>query len=376
MNMNEYLKEYEVKLHALSPIHIGSGIKIGKKEYIYMPWNHQVIIPDIQKLYLELQKKGLEREFQEYMFNHSPKSPSLGKWLANYRFTGEDYKRWAKYEMDAGEAFASRESAPPKDIDAFVKDAYGMPYVPGSSLKGVIRTALIAWEIQNNPKKYDKIRSAIISKSGERANRKQCLQNETKTLEQEVLFLLKHDEKKSGNAVNDIMSGLRVSDSHPIRVKQLTLSQKIDYSLDHREKPVPLLRESLIPGTEICFELTIDTIICPYDITDIMDALNCFQKICYHHFYSRFQRGTEKENIVWLGGGCGFLSKTILYPLLGKDAVKVIDNIYKNTLGPNYHTHKHNKDLSLQLAPHVCKCTKYQGTLYDMGMAQIQYQKI
>ena len=54
--MNEYLKCYKVKLHVLSPVHIGSGTKIGKKEYIYMPWNHQVIIPDIQKMYAELQK--------------------------------------------------------------------------------------------------------------------------------------------------------------------------------------------------------------------------------------------------------------------------------------------------------------------------------
>ena len=58
--------------------------------------------------------------------------------------------------MDAGEAFANRESAPPKEIDTFVKDAYGMPYVPGSSIKGMIRTALISWEIQRNPEKYEK----------------------------------------------------------------------------------------------------------------------------------------------------------------------------------------------------------------------------
>ena len=375
--MNEYLKCYKVKLHVLSPVHIGSGTKIGKKEYIYMPWNHQVIIPDIQKMYAELQKKHLEKEFETYMLDTRTKGLALGKWLSTHKFQSKDYDKWTLYQMDAGEAFANRESAPPKEIDTFVKDAYGMPYVPGSSIKGMIRTALISWEIQRNPEKYEKIRQVIMQKSGERANRKQCLLRETKELEKEILYTLNRCEKSAGNAVNDNLSGLHVGDSEPISLEQLTLSQKIDYSLDYKEKPLPLLREALIPGTEICFEISIDSTICPYDMDDIIEALNCFQKICYQYFYSRFRRGTTKENIVWIGGGCGFLSKTIVYSLLGKDAVRVVDNIYKNTLGPNYMKHKHSKDISLRLAPHVCKCTKYQGKLYDMGMAQIvEYEKI
>ena len=80
--MNEYLKCYKVKLHVLSPVHIGSGTKIGKKEYIYMPWNHQVIIPDIQKMYAELQKKHLEKDFETYMLDTRTKGLALGKWLS------------------------------------------------------------------------------------------------------------------------------------------------------------------------------------------------------------------------------------------------------------------------------------------------------
>ena len=52
---------------------------------------------------------------------------------------------------------------------------------------------------------------------------------------------------------------------------------------------------------------------------------------------------TKEKNTVWLGGGCGFLSKTVLYPLLGSNAVKVVDNVFKNTLGKNYVVHKHNQ---------------------------------
>ena len=56
--------------------------------------------------------------------------------------------------------------------------------------------------------------------------------------------------------------------------------------------------------------------------------------------------------------------------------MKVVDYIYRNTLGPSYGKHKHTKDLGLKIAPHVCKCTRYRGKLYDMGMGRIEYQKL
>ena len=55
--MRDYLKHYRVKICVLSPVYIGSGEKIGKKEHIYMPWNHHVIIPNVEKMYMDLQKK-------------------------------------------------------------------------------------------------------------------------------------------------------------------------------------------------------------------------------------------------------------------------------------------------------------------------------
>lgn len=41
--MNDYLKCYKVKIHVLSPIYIGSGEKIGKKEYIATVYKGNII---------------------------------------------------------------------------------------------------------------------------------------------------------------------------------------------------------------------------------------------------------------------------------------------------------------------------------------------
>ena len=80
--------------------------------------------------------------------------------------------------MDAGEAFVSQ-TARPKEIEAFVKDAYGMPYVPGSTLKGMFRAALIAVVLQKCPEKNERTGMEIQSASAERASRKLCLARET-----------------------------------------------------------------------------------------------------------------------------------------------------------------------------------------------------
>ena len=53
----------------------------------------------------------------------------------------------------------------------------------------------------------------------------------------------------------------------------------------------------------------------------------------------------------------------------------VVDQVFKNTVGRQYSVHKHQKDIGWKIAPHVCKCTMYQGKLYDMGIGQISYEE-
>ncbi len=371
--MQKFLQCYKVKIRALSPIYIGSGEKIGKKEYIYMSDEHRVIIPDVYKMYAGI--SGHEKEFTDFMMESGSEQTTLSEWLEKKNLT-KDCEAWKKYEMDAGEAFVD-EASPPQKIEAFMKDAYGMPYVPGSSIKGMIRTCLLVWEIQKNPDAFRQICQEIKISSQEWADRRdcmQCMRKKVSELEQQILYTLYRDEKKPQNAVNDCLAGLQVGDSAPIERKQLTLSQKIDYTLDGKEEPLPLLRETLIPGTEISFDISIDTQLCDYDMDDIIEAVQVFQQVCNKYFYECFNRKIEAENAVFLGGGCGFLSKTVLYALFGQEAVYIVDRIFKNTLG-QYDVHKHHKDIELKIAPHVCKCTMYKGELYDMGIGQISYEE-
>lgn len=372
--MKDYLKYYEGIITVLSPVHIGNGTEIGKKEYIYQPWDHMVIIPDGMKMYMDIKRKGLEQNFIQFMTNTSPKSVSLSDWMKQNGYGRADYAKWTKYAMDAGDAFSSGKDRP-KGIVAFNKDAYGMPYISGSSIKGMIRTALLVWEIQKNAEKYKRNRNEILLKSRERANRTRCLANETGRLEQDILFTLNRDEKKLRNAVNDKLSNLIIGDSVTIAPDNLILCQKIDVNIRREEKKLPILREAVRPGIQIRFPVTIEENEAGnfYSIDDIMEAVNCMEQLSNEYFYVRFGRESKEENVVRLGGGCGFASKTVLFSLYEEQTVEVVDNVFKNTLGKKYSEHKHERDRRLGLAPHVCKCTRYNGKLCDMGMGKLEF---
>lgn len=373
MKMAEFLKHYKLKIHTLAPVHIGNGEKINKKEYIYLPNRNRVIVPDIERMYQDLRKRSLEKEYMNNMMKES--RFGLGQWLRSKGYREGDYQKWERYELDAGDVFQggpAAANARHNEINCCIKDAYGFPYVPGSSIKGMIRTALLAYEINHHPEKFRTIKEQIRKNSELRAKRDRCLSNETLDLEVEAFHTLQYEEKRIKNAVNCNLSGLIVSDSEPVKKENLILCQKIDYTLDGQEKMLPTLKEALKPETDIYFTISIDETRCPYTAATILQALDEFQKISYQYFYSRFKRGSQKTGTVWLGGGCGFLSKTILYPMFGTEAVRITDRVFRNTLGKNYETHKHTRDMKLKIAPHVCKCTRYHGILYDMGMAKIE----
>lgn len=377
--MNNFLKHYRLKIHTLSPVAVGSGEKIGKKEYIYLPAKKRALVPDIEKMYADLCRKGLGESYLRYMLDKNARD--LGKWLKEQGFSENDYKKWSRYELDARDAMfeAQGKSGSPREILAFIKDAYGMPYVPGSTLKGMIRTALLAWECGTNERRYGQIRQEIYNTvrttGAGMVRRDKFLGAETQKLETIAFHTLKREGTADRDAVNCNLSGLIVSDSEPLNKDSMMLAQKVDYTMKREEKVLPIFREALIPGTDIYFDISLDSSECPYSIEDIFKALNYFQEICQKHFYSKFRRGEQRENCVWLGSWCGFLSKTVIYSLFEEDGLMITDKIFRNTLAKNYQIHKHNQDTRLGVSPHICKCTRYHGKLYDMGLGQIEVVK-
>lgn len=58
---------------------------------------------------------------------------------------------WADYRMNTGDIVSGRRLSL---LDTFIKDLYGCPYIPGSSLKGALRTILLVYMIHKEEERF------------------------------------------------------------------------------------------------------------------------------------------------------------------------------------------------------------------------------
>lgn len=374
--MNNYLKSYDATITALSPIHVGSGNLLLKKEYIFDKQKNVVMVLNPAKFYDVMVKMRMEKQFQDFMFDSTQKD--LSWWLRNNGIPYDKCMRAVDYILDSGDTIMYKKGSGAfsvKGISVFSRDAYNLPYVPGSSIKGMLRTALLSYLISIDGPRFSKIHNRICNTNYatdyNRKPNKKFINHKTADIEN-VAFNTLAKSEKPWDAVNSVMAGLRVSDSDVISNESLTLSQKIDLNLRDKELELPLLRESLKPGTEVRFRITIDTSVFPFTMEDILSALNMHNSLMNDYFYSKFKRSNNDENIVWLGGGVGMPSKTVIEALCREKSLDV-DNVLGNK---TYRMHKHYQDKDLGISPHVCKCTRYNGQLYNMGMGRFEATEI
>lgn len=360
------MKVYKLELIVKGPLFVGSGSELLKKEYLFDRVKKKIIIPDIGRMYADLSKLNLNEDYEKYMFHEKKKS--LSEWFFEKNINEKQIESWTRYELDCGDAIF--EKGKTMQIMQCVKDAYGLPYIPGSSLKGMLRTILLAYDISSNKSQYSRVKREIYSGLNEKKGRKQFLQRETKSLEQQCFNKLSRT-KKQYESLNDIMAGIIISDSKPLSLEDLTLCQKIECHLDGNIRRLNLLRECIKPETKLEFMLTIDESICNYSVEYIMDAIGYFSNNAYNCFIKKYPNtDLPANNTVWLGGGAGYVSKTVAYNLFDKDAVEVVSNIFRATGVPR--EHKHNKDILWGASPHILKLTQYKGKRYQFGMCQVQ----
>lgn len=366
------MRAYTLTLRAEGPIFIGSGQKIGKKEYIFFPEQQKVCVPDMPRMFQYLEKRRLLEEYESYLLRDNR---DLTRWLRDNRLLApRQLPSWIAYSLDSGDAVFENRGR--REILTFLKDAYGCPYVPGSSVKGMLRTILLSAMLLQNREKLETQRQAV-QRADLSAPRTKLLKGEADGLEQRCLHTLRRTEQKS-SAVNDAASGLIVSDSRPLSTDDLVLCQKIDITTDGQQKRMPILRECLRPGTEITCSLTVDPTVFPFD----MELVVRLTKRCWTAYGRAFRDAFPTRDIAgsgnaYLGGGCGYAAHTVTYPLLGKNSVKAVSNIIDATLPRQVRIqHKHRMDWQKGASPHMLKCTQYGRKLYEMGACSLAIQEI
>ena len=375
--MNEVLQVYDVELLADGPIYIGSGKEIGKKQYAFDKRKQRIYVLKDYKLAELLIRKNLMSEYEKFMLSNS--RDDIGKWLEAKKVDKEEYLKCTKYELDSGDTLYDERSK--LSIMECIKDSYGKPYIPGSSVKGMLRTILLSQDIVNYPEKYIDSKKSIVenveaSNNGRKTNRNLFLKKEISAIENAAYRTMQRPETRPEDAVNDCMSGFIVSDSQPLSTEDLILCQRKELHTDGQEKTLNVLREAIRPGTKIKLQITIDTSKCQYTKKDIENAIANFKELYYNNFLSKYSiKNTFSDDCVWLGGGVGFANKTEIYSLFDhKKAVETIVNIFEKTNVPRIH--KHNQDIRKGVSPHICKVTYYNGKRYQMGLCHLKITPI
>lgn len=362
------LKTYKITLIARGPVFVGDGKDFSKKEYIIA--KDKVNILNMNKFYGFLYKKKLANSFEKFMLDKNQKN--LFAYLRDNNLFNDALK-FVRYSLNL-----DTRDFKGLEIKTFIKDSYGNPYIPGSSLKGAIRTVLATAHIAENETQREQFRLTLLNELPDKTSRNRYLQNAAKHIENKIFRKLNRENTKPDDAVNDIMQGVIVGDSEPLSITDLTLAKKIERHTDTKERSLNLWRESLKPGTKIVFPLTIDEDICKYTEADILEAIYKFDELYNDNFLKKFNdmdilRADKPQ--IFIGGGAGFVGKTLVYPIMGKSkGVDAVVQIFNNTGVSS--EHKHNKDKSLGVSPHIVKVTEYNGQTLQMGLCEFYMDEV
>ncbi len=362
---NGLTRTYTLRLTLKGPCFIGSGSKVSKKEYNFNSRRRIISFYDTDKLMDCIIKNNLIDQFTGYM---------LGEDRTLYDFFknnggAELFASALRYEVNCGDAILG-EGSQPAEISLFCRNSKGEVYIPGSSVKGMLRTAITAYCLLQNEPKTQK-----PSLPDQYINKRQMQKSASaamKQLDTELFHLLNKNPKRAENAVNSIFRGISIADSAPIPDKDLVLCRKLDQTPIGNQKQLNLVRECLRPGVEITFPLTIDTRLAG-NITaeSIMKAIACFDEWYMENvfaYYRNIQRiqPTALRNHLFLGGGSGYQSKTITGEWLGDEALQYIAAWMGLQFGK-----KNANDEDVGISPHMLKCTTILNKTYLFGLCEV-----
>lgn len=352
-----HLQEFELTLTSMSPVFIGSGAEYHKTEYLYDAREHIVHFLDREKLFQYLLDFNHIDRYEQFILSGNTDMRYFLKQRCHISPT--QLSAFIKNSISASDALDQNHSL--KNIAAFPQLPNGQMYIPGSSLKGCLRTVFLTYMLL---KDKNRDRSAFPEKA--------------EKLEHKYLHTLNLSERSS-DAINSMMRGISVSDSAPISDGDMILCSKLDLSVDDHKNPVNVIRQCVAPQAEMKFRLTLDQSVLKHKITLewIQHAIEVFNRFYIEtyttHFppvEKEFDEFGEAKPFVILGGGSGYFGKNLVYPYYDSDYNKAVRETaawMRNT----FKRHHHDRDIANGISPHMKKITIHKGCAYTMGLCRV-----
>lgn len=382
------LREERAKmcLDVITPINIGTGTTLGAKEYLYDPKKQQVYFLNLPAWHKFIYEKHLLSAYEKYI-KDKRSHDNLLSWLKGQGYTIKDVEHCltgsALAEVNTVKA-ATKQTL--NDILTQMKHPDGTMYIPGSSIKGIFRTAILYNQLQKNVSIKRNYWNQIKNEINKFNFKVRDLNSITTSLEAELLHNSQLSEmhfKGNSNAVLSTLRGLQVSDTYDSDGLNAAVLQKIDVGFDNRTGKVSphaisVFRECILPGGKLYFDVKLDkTFTRLVGVKSIDDLLTQTQQFfnavlsllntAFGNDYPDPFQDTDRANM-FVGSNTGFLSKTLLAllaptPVEAKDTIKIL-------LDKSFRSHKHILRDKV-ISPRTLKVTSYQGRYLLMGLGRV-----
>ena len=355
--MKTHYEIADLVFHTQGPLFIGSGKQYGKTEYLFSATEKKYIVLDEMKFINFLTDNNLLDAYESFILQNQP---DLLDFLRSWQINDRTLLTMALYSGDSGDVLKEERSR--KNIACFIRNGRNEIYIPGSSIKGALRTALL-WHIMKNSPTPSSLRDS-----------------RARDIEAHHLNTLPHYTRKPADMLNSVMKSIQLSDSIPLDNGVLYLTDKQDVSVQGVVKPLSaLVRECIKPGTEFRIRLTIDTSIQKsISLKTLEQAIINFGSDYKENFVSSFRLPSQAEQVDYnrcliLGGGSGYFGKNIHYALYSKkEAVKKTSEKMMFA----FRQHHHENDEHLGISPHMLKYGRYKGRYYPFGLTSVRLEKV
>lgn len=214
-----------VEIEVLSPLHIGTGRAL-QRGYDYTVFENRMWRIDEDRLFADkyVQAQGNQAALNRLLMGRPAEELLLP---ADYR----EHPEYFRYHMP-GQPRAEGQGA---ELRECLKDAKDQPYIPGSTLKGALRT-VVGWAIFREEKRRFAARQLGSSRSWA-----------GQPLERELL---------GRNPNYDLLRALIVHDSEPAKQSKLLLANVQVVAGQRAQAPIEV--EALTMGTKLQAALTLD----------------------------------------------------------------------------------------------------------------------
>lgn len=232
--MSQLIEVRKYTIDTISPIHIGSGEKLLRSDYVVHDGRLYAINMD--------RLIGSLKAEQAKIFSQLIQKGDISIALRSLNIKPNEYNKYAKYVILC-------EFQPGLKLQTHIKDIEYKPYIPGSSIKGSIRTA-ICYNLFAIPEERKRLIQEIFRRS-----------YSEKAISDFVESIFGSEDKKR-SPHHDIMRFLRISDSeslnpNSIEVQEINVINRGGPS-GYRKTGIKIYAEVIKSGFSTSGELTID----------------------------------------------------------------------------------------------------------------------